>query len=277
LSFGALLLLWAVLLRIETSSGVGKRQIVRRLGLTVFTMALFTWLSLFLFSALHPGQTAGQANRPTPAQPGFTPGSATKTADAPVFTVPKSADIGLNVMANIIDPQAVNPQDVCPGYKASNVQENDNGLTADLRLAGPACNVYGNDIEDLTLLVRLQADDRLRIRIQPRYIGPGNETWFSLPEVMVPRPADGRGSYAAENTLDVSWTNEPSFAFTVKRKDTGDTLFTSSGRKLVFEDQFIEFGSPLPENYNLYGLGEVMHGLRLGNNLTSEPEFGSWN
>jgi hypothetical protein len=258
LSCAALLLLCAVFFRIKTRSGVGKRQALRRLGLTVFTMALFTWLSLSFLPALQTALT----------RPGFISGSATKTADAPVFTVPKSADIGLNVIPNILDPQAVNPQDVCPGYKASNIQENDNGFTADLRLAGSACNVYGNDIKDLTLLVRLQAEDRLRIRIQPRYIGPGNETWFLLPEAIVPRPADGRGSYGAQNKLDVSWTNEPSFAFTVKRKNTGDILFTSSGRKLVFEDQFIEFGSPLPESYNLYGLGEVMHGLRLGNNLT---------
>jgi alpha-glucosidase len=130
--------------------------------------------------------------------------------------------------------------------------------------------VYGNDIEDLTLLVRHQADDRLHIRIQPRYIGRENETWFLIPEAIVPRPVDGGGFYASESKLDVSWTNEPSFAFTVKRKDTGDTIFTSEGRALVFEDQFIEFGSSLPENYNLYGLGEVMHGLRLDNNLTSE-------
>ena len=39
---------------------------------------------------------------------------------------------------------------------------------------------------------------------------------------------------------------------------------------LVYEDQFIEFVSALPENYNLYGLGEVFRGFRLGNNLTSE-------
>ncbi|KAL9110505.1 MAG: hypothetical protein Q9187_008041, partial [Circinaria calcarea] len=38
--------------------------------------------------------------------------------------------------------------------------------------------------------------------------------------------------------------------------------------KLVFENQFIEFASALPENYNLYGLGETIHGLRLGNNFT---------
>ena len=41
----------------------------------------------------------------------------------------------------------------CPGYRASNVQQNDTGLTADLTLAGAACNVYGQDIENLRLSV----------------------------------------------------------------------------------------------------------------------------
>lgn len=41
----------------------------------------------------------------------------------------------------------------CPGYRASNVSQNGTGLTADLTLAGAACNVYGRDIENLRLSV----------------------------------------------------------------------------------------------------------------------------
>ena len=41
----------------------------------------------------------------------------------------------------------------CPGYKASNVKTTSSSLTADLSLAGPACNVYGTDLTDLTLTV----------------------------------------------------------------------------------------------------------------------------
>lgn len=41
----------------------------------------------------------------------------------------------------------------CPGYRASNVQQNDTGLTADLTLAGEACNVFGQDVENLRLSV----------------------------------------------------------------------------------------------------------------------------
>lgn len=41
----------------------------------------------------------------------------------------------------------------CPGYKASNIKTSNTGLTADLTLAGKACNVYGTDLTQLTLTV----------------------------------------------------------------------------------------------------------------------------
>lgn len=63
--------------------------------------------------------------------------------------------------------------------------------------------------------------------------------------------------------------NEPSFWFSVTRRSTGDVLFTTQGTHLIFENQFIEFVNALPEDYNLYGLGERIHGLRLNNNFTA--------
>lgn len=47
--------------------------------------------------------------------------------------------------------------DSCPGYRASDVETTDNGLTASLTLAGTACNVYGTDLEELTLTVEYQS------------------------------------------------------------------------------------------------------------------------
>ena len=44
----------------------------------------------------------------------------------------------------------------CPGYAATNITQNANSLTATLSLAGDACNVYGDDIADLQLLVEYQ-------------------------------------------------------------------------------------------------------------------------
>lgn len=171
------------------------------------------------------------------------------------------------IIPNIHDPEAVNAQNVCPGYKASNVAETPLGLTADLILAGDSCNAYGTDIEALSLVVEYQAADRLHIEILPKYIGQGNQSWFVLPDVLVPKPR-AEDDVKAQSDLDFSWNNEPTFAFKVTRKRTGDVLFSTEGSKLVYEDQFIEFESSLPENYNLYGLGETIHSFRLGNNLT---------
>lgn len=56
-------------------------------------------------------------------------------------------------------------QTQCPGYAASNVQQTEHGLTAELFLAGAACDLYGIDLPNLTITVEYQsgimiADDR---------------------------------------------------------------------------------------------------------------------
>ena len=59
------------------------------------------------------------------------------------------------VSANTIDLRApsTDPLASCPGYTASNVKTTSSGLTANLKLAGKACNVYGTDLTDLALSV----------------------------------------------------------------------------------------------------------------------------
>ena len=54
------------------------------------------------------------------------------------------------VSANYTDPNVL---DACPGYKATGVISSGPKLTANLVLAGKACNVYGPDIEKLKLEV----------------------------------------------------------------------------------------------------------------------------
>lgn len=53
--------------------------------------------------------------------------------------------------------------------------------------------------------------------------------------------------------LQFTWTNDPTFSFTVLRKSTGDILWDGRGSVLVYENQFIEFVTQLPADYNLYG------------------------
>jgi hypothetical protein len=77
--------------------------------------------------------------------------TSTTTSFRSIFTVPAEADASVPLIPNINDPEAVNAQDVCPGYTATNVARTPYGLTADLSLAGTACNVYGTDVNFLSL------------------------------------------------------------------------------------------------------------------------------
>jgi alpha-glucosidase len=226
--------------------------------------------TLFSVLALTNGQYNQTSIKPTSASsagPWTTTLNGTPTSFRPIFTIPASADQGIDVIPNIEDPQAVNAQTVCPGYTASNLKQTDRGLTAVLSLAGTPCNVYGNDIESLQLEVEYQSDSRLAINIRPTYLDSSNSSQFLVPDEFVPRPQ----SEGSSGNLDLKfdWDNSPSFWFSVTRKSSGDVLFTTKGTKLVFENQFVEFVTSLPNDYNLYGLGERIHGLRLNNNFTA--------
>ena len=52
------------------------------------------------------------------------------------YTPPASIDVGEPVLPNVLDPQAVDAQTVCPGYTASEVQHSATGFNASLTLAG---------------------------------------------------------------------------------------------------------------------------------------------
>ncbi|KAK7179627.1 glycosyl hydrolase family 31 [Paraphaeosphaeria sporulosa] len=66
------------------------------------------------------------------------------------FTIAAPAPLDLVVRDNF-------STDNCPGYEASNVEKTDSTITADLTLAGDACNVYSPDIKDLRLVVEYQS------------------------------------------------------------------------------------------------------------------------
>lgn len=62
-----------------------------------------------------------------------------------------------SVFGGVIQQRTYDSRGGCPGYSASNVVKSATGLTADLSLAGPACNIYGNDVQSLKLLVNYDA------------------------------------------------------------------------------------------------------------------------
>ncbi|KAL6803531.1 glycoside hydrolase family 31 protein [Trichoderma sp. SZMC 28012] len=145
--------------------------------------------------------------------------------------------------------------DSCPGYKASNVRVSPTGVTADLTLAGAACNVYGTDLKNLILQVTYQTEDRLHVLIQDK-----DNQVYQVPESVFPRP--GGSVLSLASNLKFSYTANP-FSFKVTRARTGEVLFDSSAASLVFESQYLRLRTSLPANPNLYGLGEHSDPLRL--------------
>ena len=53
----------------------------------------------------------------------------------------------------------------------------------------------------------------------------------------------------------MSITNSP-FAFTVKRRSSGEVLFDTTAHPLIFESQYLGLRTSLPDSPNIYGLGE---------------------
>ncbi|KAL2870834.1 glycoside hydrolase family 31 protein [Aspergillus lucknowensis] len=192
----------------------------------------------------------------------------TVAAEHAQFTLADAVDVGAQLIANIDDPEAVNAQTICPGYQAYDVFHTPHGFSAILELGGDPCNVYGTDVHSLTLEVEFQDTDRLNIQITPSHLDASNASWYLLPEELVPRPTRVPGASKSHSDFSVTWSNEPTFNFQVARKATGEIIFDTAGSVLVFEDQFIEFVTSLPDEYNLYGLGERINQLRLLRNAT---------
>jgi alpha-glucosidase len=119
--------------------------------------------------------THAQSPTTTSSQEGWsTTLNGTPTSFRSVFTIPPSADEGAQLLPNIYDPQAVDAQDVCPGYTASGLEQSDRGLSATLTLAGKPCNAYGIDVPELDLKVEYQAKARLAVSIVPKHLVSAN-------------------------------------------------------------------------------------------------------
>lgn len=80
-------------------------------------------------------------------------------ASSIVLAIPAPLEAAPPFPTTVSGAKAINSStglESCPGYAASNVVKTDSTLTADLTLAGSACNVYSDDLQDLKLLVEYQ-------------------------------------------------------------------------------------------------------------------------
>ncbi|RAL65011.1 hypothetical protein DID88_001119 [Monilinia fructigena] len=161
-----------------------------------------------------------------------------------VYTLPASVDTSAPLIPNIDDPQAVNAQDVCPGYIASNVKRTAYGLTASLALAGDA--------------LEYQSKDRLHVEIVPTYVGLSNSSWFILPESLIERPSiDTNANFTVDSDLNFIWNNDPTFSFSISRQSTGDVLFSTNGNNFTRTFWAADVGDNI--DANIYG----SHGIYL--------------
>ncbi|KAH9483447.1 putative alpha/beta-glucosidase agdC [Psilocybe cubensis] len=157
-------------------------------------------------------------------------------------------------VATFVDPCVL---EACPGYAASNVKVRHDGLSADLVLAGEACNVFGNDVQRLSLNVTYETDDRLHVKI----IDPSSAR-YEVPESILPRPSSSPGASSKASSIQFSYTASP-FSFTVSRSSDNEVLFSTKGHALIFEPQYLRVKTSLPANANIYGLGEHTNSFRL--------------
>ncbi|KAJ5901593.1 CAZyme family GH31 [Penicillium taxi] len=143
----------------------------------------------------------------------------------------------------------------CPGYRAVNVKEHEFSLEADLTIADDACNFYGTDILDLKLVFEYQSDDRLHVMIFDQ-----NEYVYQVSESVLPRPSTEGVHNKESPTLRFDYQPDP-FGFRVMRGD--EVLFDTTETTLVFESQYLNLRTWLPDEPNLYGLGEHIDSLRM--------------
>lgn len=181
----------------------------------------------------------------------------------------------------------------CPGYQvAGDVKESSAGFTLPLKLAGPACNAYGVDVQELTLAVVYEKPHQLHVHIYDTA-----KQQYQLPSgLLFPRPDSdpenvNDGATKESSSLEFHHTAESGsanssepWAFWITRKGASDDvppLFDTRpanipkydqplngtgstnrnttampNHNMVFENQYLQLSSALPRDANLYGLGE---------------------
>ncbi|KAF5359365.1 hypothetical protein D9756_003598 [Leucocoprinus leucothites] len=162
--------------------------------------------------------------------------------------------------ATNVDPAVL---DACPGYQATNVKTDGGKLTADLTLAGQACNVFGQDLQALSLSVVYETNERIHMKI----IDPNSER-YEIPESVFPRPDSSTPVSPSSAAIQFNFTTSP-FSFSIVRSSTNEVLFSTTSHPIIFEPQYLRVKTSLPDNANLYGFGEHTNPFHLPtDNLT---------
>ncbi|KAG9097843.1 hypothetical protein FRC06_007125 [Ceratobasidium sp. 370] len=164
------------------------------------------------------------------------------------LSVPSSLERDPSSLVSTPDP------DSCKGYTAKGVKTTSYGLTAELSLAAN-CGIYGKDIERLKLEVTYEDKSRIHVKI-----GDLAGKRYEVPELVFPRPTSKVSSSSSD--IVFKYVASP-FSFSIVRKKTGEVLFDTKDSTLVFEEQYLRLRTVVPNDANIYGLGEHTSSFRL--------------
>ncbi|KAJ2234710.1 hypothetical protein H4R99_001905 [Coemansia sp. RSA 1722] len=142
-------------------------------------------------------------------------------------------------------------KDKCPGYKVEHFGKVKHGFDATLELAGTPCNIYGKDIQSLILSVRFDTKDRLHVHVRD---AAGKQ--YQIPHSIISLDI-GAGVNEQGSSLRFSYYHDPKTGFGFEVHRGNDIIFDTTGHPLIFEDQYIEITSSLPQKANIYGIGET--------------------
>jgi len=144
-------------------------------------------------------------------------------------------------------PSCFFPESYRGGYKIEgDVRDTKLGYEATL-IRRSSATIYGQDIDELTLDVEFQTNDRVRFKLYDSK----NKRY----EVPVPMPKATKK--ASNPKYKVEFKNDP-FSLKILRKDNGAVLWDSSAGVFIFEDQFIQISTQPPSSF-VYGFGEQEH------------------
>ncbi|KAG0380562.1 hypothetical protein BGX24_007249 [Mortierella sp. AD032] len=162
--------------------------------------------------------------------------------------------------SNLNAPFCFLKQHSCKGYEVKTVEESETGTVLHLGLAGGAqgCSRFGQDIPNLAVHIDYETESRVRVKI----IDSDNKR-YEIPAFALPNP-ESTARRNAKRDYTVRYNKNP-FTFAITRVSTGEVIFDSSVAgmdSLVFEDEYLEISSVLPEDANIFGLGEVVTAFR---------------
>jgi hypothetical protein len=95
--------------------------------------------------------------------------------------------------------------DECSGYKANNVRRTDSGITADLTLAASACNIHGQDLEELKFIAQYQTG-ALKVFFVFNTRSRGKDQYMAVVYYRIARPAPcGRVCCSSMNEVELCY------------------------------------------------------------------------